>query len=695
MKLVVAEKPSVGRTIAAVLGASNIKNGYIEGQDCIITWCRGHLVEPAAPENYDEKYKYRKIEDLPIIPDRWKLAIRNDSASQYEIVKNLMLDARVTEIVSATDAGREGECIFRYVFYMTKCKKPVLRLWTSSLEESAIRQDLGSMKPMSAYDNLFSAGYARAKADWLIGMNGSRLFSGLYHDNLSVGRVQTPTLAMIVQRDADIQNFVKKPYYVVELDCGFKASSDRFEEKPPAEMLQEKCNGQTATVTSLKREKKTESPPKLYDLTTLQRDANRMFGYTAKETLDYAQSLYEAQLITYPRTDSNYITTDMEQTVTARIGKVLTHIPTASGILVPNPNVKRLINNEKVSDHHALLPTDKITEKDLSALPIGEKNILFLVSARLISAVSEPHLYEAVSAEITCSDTLFRATGRTVLQVGWKAADKQMRDRLKTDKTDKPESDETAAVLPQISEGQTFLNVPAVVAERFAHPPKPFTDDTLLAAMERAGNDSYDDDGTEKKGLGTPATRAAIIEGLEKREYIARKGKQIFPTEKGKQLIVIVPESLKSPKTTAEWETVLQHIEQGNSSVSAVQFMEKIEEQTRTFIRDYSNASEKIYPDSNPFRKSDNGIGKCPKCGKPVKEYPKSFSCTSGKDGCGFVIWKTMSSKAITAAQAKKLLEKGKTDLIKGFTSKAGKEFSAYVILKPDFTTGFEFPTRK
>lgn len=696
MKLVVAEKPSVGRTIAAVLGVSDKKTGYIEGKDYIVTWCRGHLVEPAAPDNYDEKYKFRRIEDLPIIPERWKLAILKDSADQYKIVKGLMLDSRVTEIVSATDAGREGECIFRYVYYLTGCKKPVLRLWTSSLEESAIRQGFAGLKPMSAYDNLFAAGYARAKADWLIGMNGSRLFSGLYHSNLSVGRVQTPTLAMIVQRDADIQNFVKKPYYVVELDCGFKASSDRFEEKPPAEMLQERCNGQTATVTALKREKKTESPPKLYDLTTLQRDANRMFGYTAKETLDYAQSLYEAQLITYPRTDSNYITTDMEQPVMARIGKVLTYIPAASGISVPNPNVKRLINDKKVSDHHALLPTDKIAEKNLTELPLGEKNILFLVSARLIAAVSEPHLYEAVSAEITCADTLFRATGRTVLQAGWKAADKQMRDRLKTDKTDKPEPDETAAVLPQISEGQTFPNVPAAAAERFPHPPKPFTDDTLLAAMERAGNDSYEDDGTEKKGLGTPATRAAIIEGLQKREYITRKGKQIFPTEKGKQLIAIVPESLKSSKTTAEWETVLQHIERGNSQVSAAQFTEQIAEQTRSLVRDYSSSAPTATdPDNNPFRKADDGIGKCPKCGKPVKEYPKSFSCSSGKDGCGFVIWKTMSGKAITQAQAKKLLEKGKTDLIKGFTSKAGKEFAAYVILKPDFTTGFEFPTRK
>ena len=697
MRLIIAEKPSVGRTIAAVLGVSEKKNGYIEGSDSIVTWCRGHLAEPAKPEHYDEKYKFRKIEDLPIIPERWKLAVLKDSAEQFKVVRSLMLDPRVTEIVSATDAGREGECIFRYVYYLTGCKKPVLRLWTSSLEESAIRSGFANLKPMTAYDALFAAGFARAKADWLIGINASRLFSGLYHSNLSVGRVQTPTLAMIVQRDADIQNFVKKPYYAVELDCGFKASSDRFDEKPPAEALQERCDGQTATVTALKRGKKTENPPELYDITTLQRDANRMFGYTAQQTLDYAQSIYEAQLITYPRTDSRYITADMENTVTALVGTVLQHIPTASGIVLPQPDIRRLINDEMVSDHPAILPTEKIASKNMSALPIGERNILFLIASRLIAAVDAPHLYEAVSAELTCAGALFHAAGRTVLQDGWKAADRLLRDRMKTDQTDEPETDESEHTdLSKLREGQTFANVPAAVAERTPKPPRPFTDDTLLAAMERAGNDSYEDDGTEKKGLGTPATRAAVIEGLMKREYIRRTGKQIFPTEKGKQLIAIVPESLKSPKTTADWETVLQHIEHGDFSVTAAQFTEQIAQQTRSLIRDYSSVPAESKPESNPFyQKADDSIGTCPKCGKPVREYPKSFSCTSGKDGCGFVIWKNMSGKSLPAAQAKKLLEKGRTDLMKGFTSKAGKPFSAYVILKADYTTGFEFQNRK
>lgn len=688
MRLVVAEKPSVGRTIAEVLGATDKQNGYIAGNDYIVTWCRGHLVEPAMPESYDE--------DLPIIPQQWKLAVLKDSADQYKIVKELMMDERVTEIVSATDAGREGECIFRYVYMVTGCKKPVLRLWTSSLEESAIRQGFNDLKPQAAYDNLFAAGFARAKADWLIGINGSRLFSGIYRvkGGLSVGRVQTPTLAMIVQRDADIKHFVKKPYYVVELDCGFKASSERFEEKPPAEALQEKCDGQTATVTAVKREKKTENPPKLYDLTTLQRDANRMFGYTASETLNYAQSLYEAKLLTYPRTDSNYITTDMEQTVTALVGTVLANISVANGIEIATPNIARLINDSKVSDHHALLPTAEIAGKDLSELPIGERNLLALVASRMIAAVGEPHIYEAVSVEVSCAGAVFTASGRTEMQGGWKAADKRMRDRLRNDKTDEPDKADDEAVLPQVSEGQTFQNVPSAVAERFTHPPKPYTDGTLLAAMERAGNDSYEDDGTEKKGIGTPATRAAVIEGLVKREYIKREGKQIFPTEKGVQLVQIVPESLKSAKTTAEWETVLQHIEHGDSEISAEDFVENIANQTRTLIRDYSGTQ----PDkaANPFYQQSEReqIGICPKCGKPVLDYPKSYSCSSGKD-CGFVIWKTMSGKAISPAQAKKLIEKKKTDLIKGFTSKAGKPFDAYVILKSDYTTGFEFPPRK
>lgn len=698
MKLVVAEKESVAKTIAAVLGVTARKDGYIEGNDYIVTWCRGHLATLAGPEIYDEKYSKWRTEDLPIIPPKWKLVVVSSAAKQYKTVKTLMLDQRITEIISATDAGREGECIFRYVYLLSGCKKPVFRLWTSSMEESAIRDGFRSMKPQSAYDNLFAAGFARAKADWLIGMNASRLFSCKYptKGGLSVGRVQTPTLAMIVQRDWDIKHFVKKPYYVVELDCGFKASSQKYEEKPPAETVQEQCNGQTAVVSAIKKEQRTENPPKLYDLTTLQRDANRQFGYTAQETLDYAQALYEAKLLTYPRTDSNYITEDMEQTATALVATVLEHMPIASGIAMDQPNMKRCINNSKVSDHHALLPTAEIAKKSLDELPIGERNLLSLVAMRLLTAVSEPHKYESTVIELTCSGNLFTATGRTILHDGWKAAEHTMRDRLKNDNTDVAETDDKDAALPLITEGQTFENVPAALVEKFTHPPKPFTEDTLLAAMERAGNDSYDldADDVEKKGIGTPATRAATIEGLVKREYIQRKKKQILPTEKGIHLIEIVPDSLKSAKTTAEWETVLQHIELGKSEINADEFTQRIVDQVTDLLAEYG--TETAEKSNNPFYQSKEreSLGICPKCGKSVVEYPKFYACTSGKEGCGFLIWKSVCGKTLTAAQAKKLLEKKKTDLIKGFTSKAGKQFDAYLILKDDFTTGLEFPKK-
>lgn len=698
MKLVVTEKEMVARKIAAVLNVTSDKDGYIEGNDYIITWCRGHLATLAGPEVYDAKYSKWRTEDLPIIPPKWRLIVAPGATKRYQIVKSLMLDQRITEIISATDAGREGECIFRYVYLLSGCKKPVFRLWTSSMEESAFRDGFRDMKPQSAYDDLFAAGFARAKADWLIGMNASRLFSCKYptKGGLSVGRVQSPTLAMIVQRDWDIKHFVKKPYYVVELDCGFKASSQKYEEKPSAETVQEQCNGQTAVVSAINKEQNTENPPKLYDLTTLQRDANRQFGYTAQETLDYAQALYESELLTYPRTGSNYITEDMEQTVTALVATVLEHMPIASGIAIEQPNVRRCINNSKVSNHHALLPTAEIAKKSLDELPIGERNLLSLVAMRLLTAVSEPHKYESTVIELTCSGNLFTATGKTVLYDGWKAAEHTMRDRLKNDNTDAAETDDQDAALPLITEGQTFENVSAALVEKSTHPPKPFTEDTLLTAMERAGNDSYeaDADDVEKKGIGTPATRAATIEGLVKREYIQRKKKQILPTEKGIHLIEIIPDSLKSAKTTAEWETVLQHIELGKSEINADEFTQRIVDQVTDLLAEYG--TETAEKSNNPFyqTKERESLGVCPKCGKSVVEYPKCYACISGKDGCGFVIWKSVCGKTLTAAQAKKLLEKKKTDLIKGFTSKVGKQFDAYLILKDDFTTGLEFPKK-
>lgn len=693
MKLVVAEKPSVGRTIAAVLGAKEKKDGCLEGSGYIVTWCVGHLVELALPTAYDPKYAQQpwKMEDLPIFPGQWKFQVSKTTADQYKIVKQLMLDERVSEIICATDAGREGECIFRYVYNMTGSKKPVKRLWTSSLEESAIRKGFQELKSDADYDNLYAAGVSRSKADWLVGMNASRLFSIKYRRGLTIGRVQTPTLAMIVQRDADIKNFVKQPYYVVSLDCGtFCAESSRFDEQPLAEQLRDACDGQSAAVTQVEKKQNTVKPPRLYNLTSLQRDANRQFGYTAKQTLDYAQSLYEAGLLSYPRTDSEYITDDMEQTALSLVSLIPQHISIAAGQTVENPDIRRCINNSKVSDHTALLPTEKIVSADLNAVSEGERNLLYLVAIRVLCAVSAPHMYESVRVSLQCADAVFTATGKTVQQDGWKGIDQLLRSKLKQKEASESE-EESCKALPSLEQGQVIEQVAASVVQRSTHPPKPYTDDTLLAAMERAGNDDYEDDDVEKKGIGTPATRAGIIENLVDRQYVERQKKKLMPTQKGIQLIALVPEHLKSAKTTAQWDTVLQHIEQGKSEMSADAFIDGIEEQIRQLLAEYgSSVSE-----GNPFQTERAEIGVCPKCGKAVREYPKSFSCESGKDGCGFVIWKTVCGKEISAVQAGKLLNKKKSDLLRGFKSKAGKAFNAYLVMKPDFTVGFEFESKK
>lgn len=693
MKLVVAEKPSVAKVIAAVLGAKEKKDGCLEGSGYIVTWCVGHLVELALPTAYDPKYAQQpwKMEDLPIFPGQWKFQVSKTTADQYKIVKQLMLDERVSEIICATDAGREGECIFRYVYNMTGSKKPVKRLWTSSLEESAIRKGFQELKPDADYDNLYAAGVSRSKADWLVGMNASRLFSIKYRRGLTIGRVQTPTLAMIVQRDADIKNFVKQPYYVVSLDCGtFCAESSRFDEQPLAEQLRDACDGQSAAVTQVEKKQNTVKPPRLYNLTSLQRDANRQFGYTAKQTLDYAQSLYEAGLLSYPRTDSEYITDDMEQTALSLVALIPQHISIAAGQTVENPDIRRCINNSKVSDHTALLPTEKIASADLNAVSEGERNLLYLVAIRVLCAVSAPHMYESVRVSLQCADAVFTATGKTVQQDGWKGIDQLLRSKLKQQEASESE-EESCKALPSLEQGQVIEQVAASVVQRSTHPPKPYTDDTLLAAMERAGNDDYEDDDVEKKGIGTPATRAGIIENLVDRQYIERQKKKLMPTQKGIQLIALVPEHLKSAKTTAQWDTVLQHIEQGKSEMSADAFIDGIEEQIRQLLAEYGGSVS----EGNPFQTERAKIGVCPKCGKAVREYPKSFSCESGKDGCGFVIWKTVCGKEISAAQAGKLLNKKKSDLLRGFKSKAGKAFNAYLVMKPDFTVGFEFESKK
>ncbi len=602
MKLIIAEKPSVGRTLGAVLGVNNKNNGYLEGNGYIISWCIGHLVGLANPDVYDEKYAKWNMSDLPIIPEQWRLVISKSTVDQYKVLKSLMHDEKVDELICATDAGREGECIFRYVYNLASCKKPVKRLWTSSLEEKALLKALEDLKPINLYDNLFKAGFARAKADWIVGFNASRLFSIKYPNKggLSIGRVQTPTLNMIVKRDEDIRNFVKTPFYIVEIDCGeFKAYSEKFEEKSQAEIISTLCNEKTATVIEVKNEIKKINPPKLYDLTTLQREANRIFGYTAQQTLDYAQSLYEKKLLTYPRTDSNYITDDMEQTVTELIPILLNNLSITSEIKMENPNISLCINNSKVSDHHALLPTAEITKNDLTSLTEAEINLINLVSMRLLCAVSNTHKYNSLFANLFCEKNNFTAKGKEIINGGWKELEKNLMNRIKSQTS----NDEADVFLPKLIEGQQFQNIATSIAEKSTHPPKPFTEDTLLSAMERAGNDEYDDD-IEKKGIGTPATRASIIEGLVSREYIERKNKNLIATEKGITLINIVPENLKSAKTTADWETVLQNIEKGKSEISDEIFIKQISDQTKKLIDDYSKISE-----NNPFQKEKTKIG--------------------------------------------------------------------------------------
>lgn len=641
--LIIGEKPSVSRAISAVVGASSTKKGYTEGSGYIVSWCVGHLVGLKYPNDYgngwDQKWSFSQ---LPMIPENWQFQVTDSTKAQYNLLKSLMNRDDISEIICATDADREGECIFRYVYNMANCKKPVKRLWVSSLEESAIRKALTTMKPMSAYDNLFNAGYARARADWLVGMNGSRLFSVRYGGKLNIGRVQTPTLAMIVQSDAEVNGFVKQKYFTADLNCGgFILSSARIDDENAADTLVSACDGRTVTISSVKREVKTDKAPKLYDLTTLQREANKAFGYTAQQTLDYTQSLYEGKLVTYPRTDSQYLSDDMAQTAFDVLWLCDSHF--GFGIS-HTPDISKVINNSKVSGHHAIIPTSGIATADLSSLPTGEKNILTLIATKLICATAPAHKYEAVKLTGICNDTEFTATGRTVLDMGWKAYAKQ---------SDK-KNDEKA--LPAVSEGQTFT-AKASKSEHFTSPPKPYTEDTLLSAMERAGNEDYDED-TEKKGLGTPATRAATIESLVKNGYVERVGKQLRATDKGKELVTVVPDEVKSAKLTAEWESKLQQIEHGSLPESV--FMSGIQQFVAEMCRKYGSADKSVTLSDN-----HEPAGKCPKCGAEVVKGKFGYYC---KGKCGMNIAKVYGVE-LSDAQVKALLGGKSTS----YTSKGKK----------------------
>lgn len=671
MKLIIAEKKSVGETIAKVLGAKTQKNGYIEGNDYIISWCKGHLVGLALPDSYGEQYKnFWTFDNLPIIPQEWEFETDSTKIKQLKVLKDLVYNNSVDEVICATDAGREGECIFRYVYNYLGCRKPVKRLWISSMEDSAIREGMNNLQPDSNFDNLFAAGLCRAKADWLVGMNASRLFSNRYKAILNIGRVQTPVLAMVVQRDYDIAHFVKQKFYNVTLNCGdFSVISERFDDESKALEIAKTCGGKTATVTDVTKEIKTVNPPKLYDLTTLQREANRQYGYTAKQTLDYLQSLYEAKLATYPRTDSQYLTEDMEQTAIDMIQTVQQVIPEFD-FGIAKPDVKRCLNNKKVSDHTAIIPTAEIANADLNALPVGEKNILFLIAAKLLTATSEPHKYEAVKVTVNSEGYDFFANGKNVISNGFKDIESRIKSKLKGN-TETPEK-ETA--LPEVTTGQTFEHASSTVTSGYTSPPKAFTEDTLLKAMETAGNTDYDENSdVEKKGLGTPATRADIIENLEKRAYIVRDKKKINATEKGVKLIEVVPDEVKSPKLTADWETYLQNIEKGQASPDS--FMNKIEIIVRNLTKDYAETVE-----CDNFAKPT--LGKCPRCGKNIIEGKQNYYCESGKDGCGFSVWKKPKypDTAVSVKQMAELLSLGKTKL--KAVSKNGKEYTAEFMLE-------------
>ena len=644
MILIVGEKPSVSRAISSVVGASTTKKGYTEGNGYIVSWCVGHLVGLKYPNDYGNGWEQKwSFSQLPMIPEKWLFKVTDSTKAQYNIIKDLMNRGDVTEIICATDADREGECIFRYVYIMARGRKPVKRLWVSSLEESAIRKALTNMKPMSDYDSLFDAGYARARADWLIGMNGSRLFSVRYGGKLNIGRVQTPTLAMIVQRDAEVGGFVKQKYFTADLNCGdFILSSARIDDESATDSLVSACDGKTVTISSVKREVKTEKAPKLYDLTTLQREANKAFGYTAQQTLDYTQSLYEGKLVTYPRTDSQYLSDDMAQTAF----DVLWLCDRQFGFGISHtPDISKVINNSKVSGHHAIIPTSGIAAADLSSLPRGERNILTLIATKLICATAPAHKYEAVKLTGICNNAEFTATGRTVLDMGWKRFIKQ---------NDKEKPDEKA--LPAVSEGQTFT-AKAGKGEHFTSPPKPYTEDTLLSAMERAGNEDYDED-TEKKGLGTPATRAATIEALVKNGYVERDGKQLRATDKGKELVTVVPDEVKSAKLTAEWESKLQQIEHGRLPEAV--FMSGIQQFVAEMCRKCSSEDKSV-----TLSDSHEPAGKCPKCGAEVVKGKFGYYC---KSKCGMNIAKVYGVE-LSDTQVKALLGDKPTS----YTSKGKK----------------------
>lgn len=673
MKLVLAEKPSVAQSIAKVLGAAKREDGYLEGNGYVVSWCVGHLVELAQPEAYDVKYSKWAYADLPIFPMEWKYEVSSGTKKQFGILKKLMAREDVASLVCATDAGREGELIFRLVYHKAGCRKPFERLWISSMEDVAIKKGFENLRSGTEYDALYEAALCRERADWIVGINATRLFSTLYEQTLNVGRVMTPTLAMAVMRETAISAFKPEPFYTVQIGLnGFTAASERFKTKAAAEAVKQSCS--VAIVQKAECKEKTEKPPALYDLTSLQREANRVLGYTAQQTLDYTQNLYEKKLVTYPRTDSRFLTEDMAHSLPDLVNLAFHTFSSPSVDNIPI-HAEQVVNNKKVTDHHAIIPTKELQKGNLSELPKGELAILQLISNRLCVAVGDPHRYAETVIELDCGGTVFSAKGKTVVQDGWKAL---------VQKNDSTKSDENVQTLPSVSVGDEMTVSGTEIKEGKTSPPKHFTEDSLLSAMERAGADEMPEE-TERKGIGTSATRAATIEKLVRIGFVERKGnkktKYLMPTHKGVALITVMPEQIQSPSMTAEWEQKLLDAEKGN--FQDTEFMSEIEDMITDLVKTY-----KVIEDAEVLmHPAMEEIGICPCCGQHVIERQKGYSCENR--GCNFVLWKQNRffealGKKMTKQTAIKLLTDGKVALKGCKSKKTGNTYDTTVVMTVD-----------
>ena len=659
--LIITEKPSVARAIAAALGANVRGEGCIHGNGLIVSWCCGHLVELATPAAYDEKLSKWRREDLPILPGPWKTSVMRDKRAQFEILRWLMQRGDVGEVVNACDAGREGELIFRLVYEKAGCAKPVKRLWLSSMEPDEIRRAYESMRPGAEYDRLYAAALCRAKADWLVGMNATRLMSLVYHRTLNVGRVVSPTLALLVERKREIEEFKPETFYTVAVNCGgVLLSSERISDKTEADALADACTDEVH-ITNIERKEKHENPPTLYDLTTLQREANRELGFTAQQTLDYLQSLYEKRLVTYPRSDNLFLTDGMAATVPELVSVAAKLLDVDAPASV---NAAQVCDSSRVTDHHAVVPTPSAANTNINALPDGEAAVLRLVCRQLLCAVSGPFTYTETTVEAECRGHMFKTRGKTIIDLGWREH--------------KGAPDWTP--LPELSEGASVSITSATVKEGKTSPPAAYTEDTLLSAMEHAGAKEAPSD-AERRGLGTPATRAATIEKLINGGFAERAKGKLVPTSAGASLVTVLPEALRSPLLTAEWEHRLKQIERGE--LDAETFLADIEHMVSGLVSDYVPVAEAsvLFPTGRAV------VGKCPRCGGVVSEAKSGYFC-EGLD-CKFGLWrdnKFLAAKRISLTRdlATELLFKGRAHLDEIYSQRMDKYYPGDLILHDD-----------